>query len=387
MAVTILRNARLHITSEEFVDATSIAIMDHRLIPMNAGLLVDGTAETIDVKGYHVAPGFIDLLVNGCAGVSFLQNPSIETLETMRRWQTIHGTTTFVPTMVSGPRENLSRAIAAVAEFKEKHPTICPGLHMEGPFISSNHKGFHASGYIRPFNQADFDFLNEIKENIAYMTIAPEVVKAKSIVELLASRIHLSLGHTATSYFEAMQAFKAGVTNVTHLFNGMRSPVGREPGLVGATLQSEKVFASIIADGKHVHPSLVRLAQKLLGDRLYIVSDAQSIAGMSKTPPSFVLGGTEIFVDHKRGLIDSKGAYAGTTISMMDGVKFLVQSCGFDLDEALLAATYSPARALGLSDCGRIEGGFIADLVIFDDDFKVQFVVQNGFVKTASELM
>ena len=387
MAVTVLRNAQLHVTSEEFVDVDTVAIMDHRIVPMSPALLEDGTAEEIDVKGCHVCPGFIDLLVNGCAGVSFAQNPSIETLESMRRWQTAHGTTTFVPTMISGPRENLSRAIAAVAEFKEKHPTVCPGLHMEGPFISTSHPGFQPSGYIRPYAPADFDFFIENRDTLAYVTVAPEVVRPKGIVELLSNRIKLSIGHSSATYFEAMQAFKAGITNVTHLYNGMKAPVGREPGLVGAALQSEKVYASVIADGKHVHPALINLAHKILGDRFYIVSDAQSVAGMSKAPASFVLGGTEIFVDHKRGLIDAKGSYAGTTISMFDGVKFLVQSCGFSLDDALLAATYSPAKALGLNEYGRIEGGFIADLVVFDDEFKIQYVVQNGYVKNSLELV
>lgn len=159
MAVTIIKNAKLHVTSEEFVDATSLAIMDHRIVPMDPGLLEDGTAEEIDVKGLHVCPGFIDLLVNGCAGVSFGQTPSIEALEQMRRYLTQHGTTTFVPTLISGPRENYTKAMAAVAEFKEKHPSICPGIHLEGPFISQLHKGFHPSGYIRPLGQTDLDSL------------------------------------------------------------------------------------------------------------------------------------------------------------------------------------------------------------------------------------
>jgi len=258
---------------------------------------------------------------------------------------------------------------------------------MEGPFISPSHPGFQPPGYIRPYTPNDFDFFLEFRDSIAYVTVAPEVVRPKGIVELISNRIKLSIGHSTVTYYEAMQAFKAGITNVTHLYNGMKPPVGREPGLVGAALQSEKVYASIIADGRHVHPALVNLAHKALGDRFYIVSDAQSVAGMSKAPSSFVLGGTEIFVDNKRGLTDAKGSYAGTTISMLDGVKFLVQSCGFSLDDALMAATYSPARALGLNEYGRIEGGFMADLVVFDDNFKIQYVIQNGYVKNSVELV
>ncbi len=386
MTVTIIKNVQLHVTSEEFVDMDSVAIMDHRIVPVTDAILEDGSAEEIDGGGCHLCPGFIDLLVNGCGGVSFAQTPSVDTLDTMRRWLIAHGTTVFVPTMISGPRENLSKGLAAVAEFKEKHPTMCPGMHMEGPFISTNHPGFQPTGYIRSFAPQDLEFLAEFRDAIAYMTIAPEIVRPKGIMDLLALHIRLSLGHTAIGYHEAMQSFKAGINNVTHLFNGMKPIIGREPGLAGATLQSEKAFASIIADGRHVHPTLIQLAYKMLGDRFYIVSDAQAVAGMSKLPASFVLGGTEIFVDHKRGLIDGKGAYAGTAMSMFDGVRYLVQHCGFDLEDALTAATYTPARVLGLNEHGRIEGGFIADLVIFDDDFKIVRVFQNGYMKQSIEL-
>ena len=365
MTVTVIKNVQLHVTSEEFVDMDSVAIMEHRIVPVTDAILEDGSAEEIDGGGCHLCPGFIDLLVNGCGGVSFAQTPSVETLDTMRRWLTAHGTTVFVPTMISGPRENLSKGLAAVAEFKEKHPTMCPGMHMEGPFISTNHSGFQPTGYIRAFAQQDLEFLAEFRDAIAYMTIAPEIVRPKGIMDLLALHIRLSLGHTAITYQEAMHSFKAGINNVTHLFNGMKPIIGREPGLAGATLQSEKAFASVIAD---------------------IVSDSQAVAGMSKAPASFVLGGTEIFVDHKRGLIDGKGAYAGTTMTMFDGVRYLVQHCGFELEDALTAATYTPARVLGLTDRGRIEGGFIADMVLFDDEFKIIRVFQNGYMKQSIEL-
>ncbi len=222
MSVTVIKNAKLHVISEEFAEQDSLAIMDHRIVPLESRFLEDGTAEEIDVDGMHVCPGFIDLLVNGCDGVNFSQTLSVESLDQIRRWQTINGTTTFVPTIVSGPRENLSRALAAVAEFKSNHPTVCPGLHLEGPFINANHKGFQPSGYIRTFTKQDLDFLRHNADSIAYMTIAPECIPPQQIVELLANHIKLSIGHTATSYFYAKKAFKAGIKNVTHLFNAMR---------------------------------------------------------------------------------------------------------------------------------------------------------------------
>ncbi|MBQ9275778.1 MAG: N-acetylglucosamine-6-phosphate deacetylase [Succinivibrio sp.] len=387
MGATIFRNATLHVTSEEFAGVDCFAVQDHRIIPMDPVLLEDGTSEEINLNGMHVAPGFIDLLVNGCAGVSFTNEPSLDTLEAMRRFLTQRGTTTFVPTIISSPRENLTKALAAVAEFKQQHENICPGLHMEGPFINSLHKGFHPIGYVRSMSESDLNYIRENRDIIAYITIAPEVAKPKNIVAMLSDHVRLSLGHTACSYMEAYNSFRAGVSNVTHIYNGMKTMVGREPGVIGALYASPNVFASVIPDGKHVHPAIIKLAHQLLGERLYIVSDSQIVTGMDRAPGSFAISGTEVFVDQKRGLIDSKGALAGTGITMMDGVRFLVERCSFTLDEALTAASWTPARMLELNETGRIAGGYIADLVIFDDDYRIRYVLQNGFMKNIGEIL
>ncbi|MCR5536234.1 MAG: N-acetylglucosamine-6-phosphate deacetylase [Succinivibrio sp.] len=384
MTATILRNGQWHLASEEFEDAEAIVVQDHRIIPMDPILLED--SEEIDLNGLHVAPGCIDLLANGCNGVNFCNEVSVDSLESMRRWMTAHGTTTFVPTLISSPRESMTRGFASIAEFREKHPGICPGLHLEGPFINSLHKGFHPAGYIHKMGEADLAYVIENKDVISYMTIAPESVKPKYVLELLNNKIKLSLGHSACTYLEAYACLRAGVNNVTHIFNAMRSMVGREPGLIGAVLSNEHVYASVIPDGKHVHPAIIRFLHKMMGNRLYIVSDVQAVAGMQHAPGSFAVGGNEIFVDSKRGLIDTKGALAGTTISLLDGVMFLVERCGYTLDDALEASSSTPAKVLGLREYGRIEPGFMADLVIFDDDFKVNYVIQNGFIKNSMEL-
>ncbi len=381
MSAIILKNARLHVTSDEFRHADSLAIQDHRIIPADSTLIDPNNAEEYDMQGMHIAPGFIDLLVNGCGGVSFASDPSIETLETMRQYLLKRGTTTFVPTLISGPRESLSKALTAVADFKDKRPGVCPGLHMEGPFINPQHKGFQPAGYIRPLTQSDIEFMRENADAIAYITLAPELIKPQLILDLLRSRFILSIGHTATTYQVAMHAFKAGINNVTHIYNGMRSTVGREPGLIGALLSTQKITASVIADGRHVHPALIRIAHQNLGKRLYIVSDCQAVAGADINEGSFTIYGNEIFIDKKRGLIDSRGALAGTSMTLMDSIKYLIDCCNFTLDEALTAATEVPASVLNLRENGRIEGGFIADLVCFDDDFHIHYVVQNGFVK------
>lgn len=388
MGGTILRNAKLHLTAPEFDGADCLAVQNHRIIPLDPVLLEDGTSEEIDLNGMHVAPGLIDLLVNGCAGITFGSDLSSEGLEKMRRYLTQRGTLTFCPTLVSGPRENLTRALSVVSSFKEKHPGVCPGIHLEGPFINPERKGFHPSGYIRTMSESDISYLREFQDDIAYITIAPEMVKGKYLLDLLTTKIKISLGHSNATYTDCIKAFKAGVNNVTHLYNGMRSMTGREPGMIGATFNFDGVYAGVIADGRHVHSSVIKLIHKLLGDRMYIVSDCQAVAGSPELMTSFTIAGTEVFVDKNRGLINSKGALAGSNITLMDSVRFLVKSCGFTLDEALAAASSIPAKVLGIDkEYGRIEGGFMADLIIFDDDFRIRYVIQNGFLKTSAELL
>ena len=388
MAGTILRNVRLHLTSEEFEGADSLAIQIHRIIPVNPALFEDGNSEEVDLNGLHVAPGLIDLLVYGCAGVTFAADPTDENLERMRRYLTQRGTLTFVPTLISGPRETMTRALHAISEFRVKHPGVCPGIHLEGPFINPERKGFHPVGYIRSITETDISYFREHYEDIAYMTIAPEVVKGKALLDLLSTGIKLSISHTNASFGDCLAAMRLGITNVTHLYNGMRPATGREPGVIGTAFVYEQATAGIIADGRHVHPALVRMAHQILKDRLYIVSDCQAVAGSPANRTSFTVAGTEIFVDPNRGLIDAKGSLAGTNLTLLDCVKFLVKSCGLTLDEALAAASSVPAKVLGIDhEYGRIEGGYRADLIVFDDEFRIRYVVQNGFIKNSAELL
>lgn len=386
LSATIFRNANLHITSDAFKGVTDFAVSDHRIIPMDPSLLENTSAEEIDLSGLHVCPGFIDLLVNGCDDVSFSNDPSLFTLEKIRTYQLQHGTTTFVPTLVSSTHEMTMKALNTIKAFKESHQNNCPGLHLEGPFINYLFKGFQPESYIRNSSQQDIINILQNRDLIAYITIAPEIVRPKNMIALLGGGVKLSVGHSAATYFEALSAFKAGIHMITHIYNGMRPIIGRDPGIIGAALECPQVLAGIIPDGKHVHPSVIRLMHQLMGDRLFIVSDSQSPAGTSRDRGSFSVAGTEIFIDKKRGLIDSKGSLAGTEMSLIDGVRFLVKKCGFTLDEALYAATQGPARALGLKETGIIAPGALADLVIFDDSFKIRYVLQGGYIKNIGDV-
>ena len=387
MAATILRNCRLHMTSPEFEGKDALAVLNHRIVPIEPSILEDVDSEEIELNGLHVAPGLIDMLVNGCAGVTFSNELSTDSLDRMRRWQSQHGTLIFCPTLISGPRENMTRALTSMKTFMGNHPGVCPGVHLEGPFIHPEKKGFHPSNYIRPITEADITQLMDFKRNIAYITVAPEAVKRKQMAMLMQNDIRVSLGHTNCSYAAAINAFKAGVRNVTHIYNGMRAVSGRDPGLIGAVLNSKDVYAGLIADGRHVHPAVINILRRLMVERLYIVSDAQAVAGSPELMNTFTIAGTEVFVDNSRGLIDAKGSLVGTNVCLMDCIRFLVKVCGFTIDEALRCATTNPAKLLGLdNEYGRIEGGYVADLIIFDDDFVIRYVIKNGFLKNIAEI-
>ena len=258
------------------------------------------------------------------------------------------------------------KALNTIKAFKESHQNNCPGLHLEGPFINYLFKGFQPESYIRNISQQDIINILQNRDLIAYITIAPEIVRPKNMIALLGGGVKLSVGHSAATYFEALSAFKAGIHMITHIYNGMRPIIGRDPGIIGAALECPQVLAGIIPDGKHVHPSVIRLMHQLMGDRLFIVSDSQSPAGTSRDRGSFSVAGTEM--------------------SLIDGVRFLVKKCGFTLDEALYAATQGPARALGLKETGIIAPGALADLVIFDDSFKIRYVLQGGYIKNIGDV-
>ncbi len=387
MSATIFRNAKLHVTDKRFAGVTDFAVQDHRVIPADPMLLENTSTEEIDLNGMHVCPGFIDLLVNGCAGESFTNSPSIFSLEAIRAYMLQNGTTTFVPTLLSSSYEMMQKAFNTIRAFKENHALVCPGIHLEGPFINILFKGFQPENYIRPISEADIITILQNRDEIAYMTIAPELVRPKNIISLLRGNIRLAVSHSAASYFEALSAFKAGIGMVTHMYNGMRPIMGRDPGIIGAALECDHVMLGMIPDGRHIHPSVIKLMHNLLGDRLYIVSDSQTPAGTNKDRGSFSVAGTEVFIDQRRGMIDSKGSLAGTGITMFDGVRYLVKHCSFTLDEALYAATQAPAKCLGLTEIGIIAPGSIADLVIFDDNFKIKYVLQNGYIKNIGDVL
>lgn len=332
----------------------------------------------MDGHGLVAAPGFIDLQLNGCGGVMFNDTISAQTLDTMHSTNLRSGTTSFLPTLITTSDEAMDRALEVVADYRQHHPWRVPGLHLEGPYLNPQRRGIHNPAHIRP---ADGMMVQKLVEQgpavVKLITLAPEMVEPSLIKALASAGIGVSAGHSEATFEQALAGFDAGVTMVTHLFNAMSPWLGRSPGLVGAALSRNDVYAGIIADGHHVHYGSIQLAQAIKPERLILVSDATPPVGT--TLDSFMIGGQEVFYQNGRCL-SADGTLGGSALTLMEAVGNCVQEAGIGLGEALRMASLYPARAIGVDGTlGLLAPGYRANVVLFDpQEFRVQVTLDQG---------
>ena len=332
-----------------------------------------------DLQGAIVAPGFIDIQVNGCGGVQFnetLDALSIETLEKMQATNLAYGCTSYLPTLITSTDEFMIKAVRVMREYLVKHPNQALGLHLEGPYINPEKKGIHDENIIRLPSQEMIDFLCDNADVIKIITLAPERVETNFIKQLVSAGIHVSVGHSNGHYDDCRRGFNAGITLGTHLFNAMPYITGREPGVVGAIYDEPDVYVGIIADGQHVSWANIRNSHKIKQDHLILITDAMLLAGSDLT--SAVFAGKTIYYKDGR-CVDEKGTLGGSALTMIDAVKNAVEYVSIALDEALRMATLYPAKAIGVDKTlGSVSEGKIANLVIFDRNFTITKTVVNG---------
>ena len=259
------------------------------------------------------------------------------------------------------------------------HPHEVLGLHLEGPYTNVLRKGIHPADQIRLPTTEMIDYLCQQAPWIGKITLAPEQNNPQHIRQLRDAGILVAIGHSAATYAEAMAGFDAGIRFATHLYNAMTPTInGREPGVVGAIYDRDDIYAGIIVDGHHVHAANVRLAQRVLGERLCLVTDATAPAGAPAGFDHFDFCGTTVFFRHGQ-CVDMNGTLGGSALTMIEGVQNLVQHVGISLAEALRMASLYPARAIGRADeLGSVAEGKIANLVIFNDAFKVTATLVDG---------
>lgn len=333
-------------------------------------------AEIVDAKGGYVTPGFIDLQINGCGGVLFNDSVTRETLEIMNRTNLKYGCTSFTPTLITTGDENIINALELVGNMEDKEDIGVLGLHIEGPYISVAKKGIHNPKFIRKMDEA---MLNKIVEKgtkaTTIITVAPENISGEYISTLANSGIKVALGHTNATYKEVEEKKIFGISLATHLYNGMSSFAHREPGAAGAVLDMD-IKAGIIVDGMHSDYASVRIAKKIMGDRLYLVTDAVSPVGTDME--YFYFEGNKVY--HKNGkCFGEDGTLGGSALTMDAGVRNLVNHVGITLEEAVRMATLYPAKAVNLDNkYGRLQPEAMADIVILNKDLEVEKVFAKG---------
>ncbi|MGV3540835.1 MAG: N-acetylglucosamine-6-phosphate deacetylase [Rufibacter sp.] len=331
----------------------------------------------LDVQGGIICPGFVDLQVNGGNGVYFTQYPTLESLNTIRDAHLQFGTTSFLPTVISAFQEKILDTISAVRMAMQQHPSTFLGMHLEGPFFSPEKPGAHDIACIRNATHEELDVLLEAgKDVLKYLTLAPECAEESVLKRLAESGIVLSAGHSMATYDQAMHFFQNGVTAVTHLYNAMSGLDTKQPGLAAAALDYGQAWTGIIVDGEHCHPYAVRLAKKMLGEKLLLISDCAACVNSDIEYSEF--GNFKAY--YRNGRCETEdGRLAGSALTMLKAVQNTVSLVGLELDETLRMATLYPALVLGLEKkVGQLTPGAAANLVVLNQELQLQQVWVDG---------
>jgi len=356
------------------------------ILPRDA---VASDIRVVDTGGGMLAPGFVDLQVNGGGGVMLNDHPDVASIETICRAHAPFGTTALLPTLITDTPAITAAAVAAGEAATLGNVPGFLGLHLEGPHLSIARKGAHDPALIRPMTDADQAMLVAARQKLPVLltTIAPESVTPARVTALAGAGVIVSLGHSDAGYATASAFADAGASMVTHLFNAMSQIGNREPGLAGAAIDIGTLSAGIIADGIHVDPATMKIALRAKQGpaRIVLVTDAMATIGTDMT--SFTLNGRII---HRRdgSLRLADGTLAGADLDMISAVRFIHRVVGLELSEALRMASLYPAQAIGQSHrLGRFANGTAADIVALSDNLDIRSVWIGGdkvFEATAS---
>jgi len=355
---------------QEWHGQAAVLVREGRIVGLGSwGEVPPDWPQTRLPAGAFLAPGFIDLQVNGGGGVLFNDQPTADGMRAIARAHRRYGTTGCLPTLISDTREQMRTAVAAARSVGGRDGIL--GLHLEGPFINPRRPGVHRPDRIVKPGVRDLEELCELAgAGRSLVTLAPECVPAGFVRTLASSGVRISIGHSEAPTVVVMQAVADGATGVTHLFNAMPPLSARAPGIIGMALAEHRLTASLIVDGIHVDPVSVQAAFAAKGsDRIALVTDAMPTVGTSLD--RFELIGRTIKLADGR-VTTEEGTLAGAHLDMASAVRNAVRLAHIPLDDALRAASLTPARFLGLdNERGRLVPGARADLVALTQDLTV----------------
>lgn len=337
----------------------------------------DTAGETIDAAGSYAIPALVDLHFHGCVGYDFCDGTQ-EAISAIAGYEASVGVGAICPATMTYPEEKLLEIARAAANYRtEEGKAELVGINMEGPFLSCEKKGAQNGAYLHAPDPAFFRCVQEESRGLFRLCdLAPETPGAMECIRAIAGEVRVSLAHTGADYDTAMEAFRAGAKQVTHLYNAMPPFSHRAPGVIGAAFDAAETV-ELIADGVHVHPAVVRATFQMFGmSRVCLISDSMMATGLSDG--AYSLGGQAVTVRGNRATL-ADGTIAGSATCLLDCVRTAVQKMGIPLAAAVRAATLNPARALGIDDrYGAIEVGKTASFLLLNPDLSVRAIYLRG---------
>lgn len=346
----------------------------------SAELGLSALGEVVNLEGYTLIPGLVDIHIHGCAGFDAC-DATAEAITAMAAQLAKQGVTSFCPATMTVSSEEIEKTLMNIKSCMENPPEGAKilGVNMEGPYISMNKKGGQKGDFVKNPDWKQFKRFYDLSGGIIKLVdIAPECEGADEFIENASKLCTVSIAHTDANYEQAKAAFDKGVTHVTHLFNAMPGFNHREPGVVGAVFDDERVRAELICDGFHLHPAVLRTAFRILGeDRVIIVSDSMRAAGLADG--TYGLGGQTVFVQNGQARL-ADGTIAGSTTNLLQEVRNLV-GFGVPFRQVIKAATLNPAKAIGEDGkIGSLDVGKAADFIVLDKELKLKMVVIQGMI-------
>jgi N-acetylglucosamine-6-phosphate deacetylase len=375
------------ITPREILTNHTLEIEEGRIIAFYPDGQVqgnDGQAEIIDAGGSYVTPGLIDIHIHGCVGADTM-DATPEALGKMSAELIQHGVTAFYATTVTADRDGLAQALDAVKRYREELPGAqVLGAHVEGPYINLEFKGAQNPLYFRHPDLEEYHAWIA-QGMVKLITVAPEIEGAGDLIRYCVDHdVRVAVGHSRASYEQVRAAADLGLSQATHLFNGMAGLHHREPGTVGGVLLDERIYAQIITDGIHLHPAIVELVTRVKGiERTILITDAIRAAGLPDG--EYELGGQAVFV-HEGAARIANGSLAGSTLMLDQAVRNTMRFSGLDFQTVIQMATRVPAEAMGIAaEHGSIKIGSRADLAFFDKEHQVIAAMLAGEFKYPKE--
>ncbi len=335
-------------------------------------------AETIDAKGAYLSAGFIDLHIHGSKGADVM-DATPHALETISASLLSTGTTSFLATTMTMSEKKIVLALENIKNYnvKNRGGAKILGVHLEGPFINLKKHGAQNPSYIQKPN---LELIESYMSIIKMITLAPEVEGGESFIKYIKNKYPktlLSIGHSNASYEKSKESFKWGISHATHLFNAMNPLHHREPGIVGAVLESDEVSCEIIADMIHLHPIFFNILYQLKKEKLVLVTDAMRAGCMSCG--EYDLGGQVVTVKNGEARL-SDGTLAGSVLKLNEALKNFYEHSDISLPKLISMVTKTPAQKLGLR-VGELKESYMADMVLFDKDFNILKTFVNGEIK------